>query len=122
MVEELISTDGTTPRRIADAYVQALAQLDPLTAVYLGINPDDDRLPDLSPAGTERLAALARHTLAVLADVEAAGAATDEAERRCARLLRERLTAELAVHDAGRSSGRSATWARRCTTCVTSSP
>jgi len=105
MVEELINShaDGTTPRRIADSYVHALADLDPLTAVYLGINPEDDRLPDLSPAGHEALAELARRTLADLDAAEAAGAAHDEAERRCARLLRERLTAELAVHDAGES-------------------
>ncbi|MFF1903107.1 DUF885 domain-containing protein [Kitasatospora sp. NPDC058218] len=101
MVEELISSDGTTPRRIADDYVQALAELDPLTAVYLGLNLDDDRLPDLSPAGDEALAELGRRTLARLTDAERAGAAEDEAERRCARLLRERLTAGLAVHDAG---------------------
>ncbi|MBV6702310.1 DUF885 domain-containing protein [Kitasatospora aureofaciens] len=101
MVEELITSDGTTPRRIADGYVRALAELDPLTAVYLGLNPEDDRLPDLSPVGAEAIAELARRTLAELAGVERAGAAEDEAERRCARLLRERLTAELAVHDAG---------------------
>ncbi len=103
MVEELInsSADGTTPRRIADAYVHALADLDPLTAVYLGLNPGDDRLPDLSPAGQAALAGLARRTLAQLDAVEAAGAVDDEAERRCARLLRERLTAELAVDEAG---------------------
>ncbi|WP_371479541.1 DUF885 domain-containing protein [Kitasatospora sp. NBC_00315] len=103
MVEELINSrqGGTTPRRIADDYVRALADLDPLTAVYLGLDPDDDRLPDLSPAGTEALADLARRVLAELDAAEAAGASADEAERRCARLLRERLTAELAVHDAG---------------------
>ncbi|GAA2131939.1 DUF885 domain-containing protein [Kitasatospora kazusensis] len=103
MVEELINSpaDGTTPRRIADAYVHALAELDPLTAVYLGLNPEDDRLPDLSPQGHDALAELSRDTLAKLDAAEAAGAAADEAERRCARLLRERLTAELAVHDAG---------------------
>jgi uncharacterized protein (DUF885 family) len=104
MVEALINSpaDGTTPRRIADAYVHALAELDPLTAVYLGLGPDDDdRLPDLSPAGLEEVAELARRTLAELDAAEAAGAAEDEAELRCARLLRERLTAELAVHDAG---------------------
>ncbi|AUG79659.1 hypothetical protein CFP65_4942 [Kitasatospora sp. MMS16-BH015] len=103
MVAELInsSADGTTPRRIADAYVHALADLDPLTAVYLGLNPEDDRLPDLSPAGCEALADLARRTLAQLDAVEAAGPLADEAERRCARLLRERLGAELAVHDEG---------------------
>ncbi|GAA2265270.1 MULTISPECIES: DUF885 domain-containing protein [Kitasatospora] len=103
MVEELINSpaDGTTPRRIADAYVHALADLDPVTAVYLGLNPEDDRLPDLSPAGQEELADLARRTLAQLDEAEGAAAELDEAERRCARLLRERLTAELAVHDAG---------------------
>ncbi|MER7751277.1 DUF885 domain-containing protein [Kitasatospora sp. NPDC097643] len=101
MVEELITSDGTTPRRIAEGYVRALAELDPLTAVYLGLNPEDDRLPDLSPAGADAVADLGRRTLAALTEAERAGAAEDEAERRCARLLRERLTAELAVHDAG---------------------
>ncbi|GAA1967537.1 DUF885 domain-containing protein [Kitasatospora viridis] len=94
-----------TPRTIADEYVQALADLDPLTAVYLGLNPEDDRLPDLSPAGLEAVAELARRALARLDAAEAAGlvdgADDPAAERRCARLLRERLTAELAVHDAG---------------------
>ncbi|MGW1172965.1 DUF885 domain-containing protein [Kitasatospora sp. NPDC002543] len=101
MPEELITADGATPRRIADDHVRELAELDPLTAVYLGVNLDDDRLPDLSPAGAEAIADLARRTLARLDEAERAGAAEDEAERRCARLLRERLTAELAVHEAG---------------------
>ncbi|GHF45143.1 hypothetical protein GCM10018790_23650 [Kitasatospora xanthocidica] len=101
MVEELITADGGTPRRIADDYVRALAELDPLTAVYLGLNPEDDRLPDLSPAGRAAIADLGRRTLARLDEAERAGLAEDESERRCARLLRERLTAELAVHDAG---------------------
>ncbi|MBD0669211.1 DUF885 domain-containing protein [Streptomyces sp. CBMA156] len=101
MREELITADGATPRRIADDHVRELAELDPLTAVYLGLNLDDDRLPDLSPAGSEALADLARRTLAKLDEAERAGAAEDEAERRCARLLRERLSAELAVHAAG---------------------
>ncbi|MEV6332814.1 DUF885 domain-containing protein [Streptomyces sp. NPDC051909] len=103
MVQEPITpaVDGPTPHGIADSYVHALADLDPLTAVYLGLNPDDDRITDLSPAGRAALADLARSTLADLDAAEAAGAADDEAERRCARLLRERLTAELALHDAG---------------------
>ncbi|MFF3007085.1 DUF885 domain-containing protein [Kitasatospora sp. NPDC057940] len=101
MVEELITSDATTPRRIADGYVRALAELDPLTAVYLGFSPEDDRLPDLSPAGAEAIADLGRRTLAALAEAERSDAAQDEAERRCARLLRERLTASLAVHEAG---------------------
>ncbi|MCX4746761.1 DUF885 domain-containing protein [Kitasatospora sp. NBC_01287] len=100
-----VAADGRTPRTIADAYVQALADLDPLTAVYLGLNPEDDHLPDLSPAGHTAVADLARRTLAELDQAEAADllatAADPEAEQRCARLLRERLTAELAVHEAG---------------------
>ncbi|QKW21544.1 DUF885 domain-containing protein [Kitasatospora sp. NA04385] len=92
---------GPTPRRLADSYVHALADADPLTAVYLGLNPEDDRLTDLSAEGIEATADLARRTLAALDELEASGPVEDEAERRCARLLRERLTAELAVHDAG---------------------
>ncbi|MFI6152381.1 DUF885 domain-containing protein [Kitasatospora sp. NPDC051170] len=103
MVEELITTDGTTPRRLADDYVRELAELNPLIAVYLGLDPDGDQLPDLSPAGSEALADLARRTLARLDEAERSVAADDDAERRCARLLRERLIAELAVHDAGES-------------------
>ncbi|MGF1429114.1 DUF885 domain-containing protein [Kitasatospora sp. LaBMicrA B282] len=103
-VEPNPAADVRTPRTIADAYVQALADLDPLTAVYLGLNPEDDRLPDLSPAGQAATAELARRTLAELDGAEAAGldgAADPAAEQRCAQLLRERLTAELAVHEAG---------------------
>jgi uncharacterized protein (DUF885 family) len=104
MSEESITADHrVTPRQIADRYVQALAELDPLTAAYLGLNPGDDRLPDLSPAGLRAVADLARATFAELEAAAPAGAAgaADPAERRCARLLHERLTAELAVHDAG---------------------
>ncbi|WP_316526295.1 DUF885 domain-containing protein [Kitasatospora brasiliensis] len=101
MREELITDGGSTPRRIADDHVRELAELNPLIAVYLGLNTEDDRLPDLSPAGAEAVAGLARRTLAKLDEAERAGAAEDEAERRCARLLRERLTAELAVYEAG---------------------
>ena len=91
------------PRRIADAYVDQLAELDPITGQYLGLNPGDDRLPDFSPDGLDALAELSRRTLAELDAAEASGAPAvrDDAERRCAKLLRERLTAGLAVHEAG---------------------
>lgn len=95
------STPVRTARGIADAYVDAMAELDPLIAVRLGRNLDDDRLPDLSPAGLEATAARARATLAELDAAEPAGGYPDVTDRRCATLLRERLTAELAVHDAG---------------------
>ncbi|MGY1635284.1 DUF885 domain-containing protein [Geodermatophilus sp. SYSU D00742] len=93
----------TTPRHVADRYVDAVCDLDPLVATSLGTRPGDDRLPDPSPAGLEAEAQLARDTLAELDRVLAADPALtdDPVERRCARLLRERLGAELAAHEAG---------------------
>ncbi|MCH6158951.1 DUF885 domain-containing protein [Streptomyces marispadix] len=88
------------PRQVADAYVDALVELDPITGTYLGVPESHSRLPDFSPAGQEALAELSRTTLRRLAEAEELPGADSDAERRCARLLRERLTAELAVHDA----------------------
>ncbi|RDG35366.1 DUF885 domain-containing protein [Streptomyces corynorhini] len=95
------TTPGSAlPRQVADAYVDALIALDPITGTFLGVAESSRLLPDFSPAGQEALAALARATLARLDAAEALPGADSEAERRCGRLLRERLTAELAVHDA----------------------
>ncbi|MEU6311995.1 DUF885 domain-containing protein [Streptomyces sp. NPDC047014] len=88
------------PRQVADAYVDDLIALDPITGTYLGVAESSARLPDFSPAGSDALAALARETLARLDAAEALPGADSDAERRCGRLLRERLTAELAVHEA----------------------
>lgn len=92
------TADSRLPRQIADAYVDAYTELDPTAATYLGLRSGQDRLPDYSPAGLEAVADLARRTLA---ELDACGPVDDDTERRCARLLRERLTAELAVHEAG---------------------
>ncbi|WP_037607784.1 DUF885 domain-containing protein [Streptacidiphilus rugosus] len=89
-----------TPRQIADAYVDAMVTLNPIVAAELGVNPTDPRQPDLTPAGFEAAAELAREALARLDELPAEASAAP-AESACARLLRERLTAELAVHDAG---------------------
>ena len=105
----------STPRAVADAYVDALVALDPLTSTALGAVAHEDRLPDLSPDGRAALDDLARATLADLDAAVAAGrdgagaggagggADGDDAgdERRCARLLRERLSAALATSGAG---------------------
>ncbi|BFV58131.1 DUF885 domain-containing protein [Kitasatospora sp. CMC57] len=93
-----MTDDLTTPRGIADHHLDQLAAHDPMTSAWLGLHPGDDRQPDLSPEGFEAHAELARRTLAVLG---AAPATDDPAERDCGRLLRERLTAELAMHDSG---------------------
>ncbi|MDI1454115.1 DUF885 domain-containing protein [Streptomyces sp. ATE26] len=89
------------PRQVADAYVDDLIALDPVTGTYLGVQESSTRLPDYSPAGQEALAELMRTTLARLDEAERQPGADSDAERRCGRLLRERLTAELAVHEAG---------------------
>ncbi|MER5477621.1 DUF885 domain-containing protein [Streptomyces sp. NPDC002734] len=88
------------PRQVADAYVDDLIALDPITGTYLGVDACSNRLPDLSPAGQEAMAELQRATLARLEEAERRPGADSGIERRCARLLRERLTAELAVHEA----------------------
>ncbi|MFF8595942.1 DUF885 domain-containing protein [Streptomyces sp. NPDC015220] len=96
-------TNSPLPRQVADAYVDELIALDPITGTYLGVKESSSRLPDTSPAGQEALAELARTTLARLTEAERLPGADTDIERRCARLLRERLTAELAVHEADES-------------------
>ncbi|WP_327723484.1 DUF885 domain-containing protein [Streptomyces europaeiscabiei] len=93
-------TKSPLPRAVADAYVDDLVALDPVTGTYLGVKESSSRLPDTSPAGQEARAELIRATLARLDEAERQPGADSDAERRCARLLRERLTAELAVHEA----------------------
>jgi uncharacterized protein (DUF885 family) len=96
-------------RALAESYVAALAGLDPLLATRLGTGSGQDRLPDLSPAGQQARDDLARTTLTRLAALEAGrgsgpaanGDAAAAQERRCARLLRERLEAELDMAAAG---------------------
>ncbi|MFD8305933.1 DUF885 domain-containing protein [Streptomyces sp. NPDC059690] len=93
-------TTNMLPRQVADAYVEEVIALDPVTGTYLGVKESSSRLPDLSPGGQEALAQLARRTLARLDEAERLPGADSDVERRCGRLLRERLIAELAVHEA----------------------
>ncbi|MCL8009579.1 DUF885 domain-containing protein [Streptomyces sp. AS02] len=105
-------TKSPLPREVADAYVDEIIALDPITGTYLGVKESSGKLPDLSPAGQEALAQLQRATLARLDEAESLPGADSDIERRCARLLRERLTAEIAVHEAEeglRSVGNMAT-------------
>jgi uncharacterized protein (DUF885 family) len=101
------STPGTARpvRDTADAYVNELAVLNPILATSLGLPFGQDQLPDLSPAGDQAEDELMTATLAKLAAAEgvaaAAGGFADADERRCARLLRERLETALALSAAG---------------------
>ncbi|MFJ1788426.1 DUF885 domain-containing protein [Streptomyces anulatus] len=94
------TSSSALPRQVADAYVDAIIELDPITGTYLGVSESSRRLPDFSPAGQAAVADLIRATLRKLDAAERRPGADSDAERRCGRLLRERLTAELAVHEA----------------------
>ncbi|MER5796338.1 DUF885 domain-containing protein [Streptomyces sp. NPDC001980] len=96
-------TNSPLPRQVADTFVDALIALDPITGTFLGDKESSGRLPDNSPAGAEALARLQRDTLAKLDEAERQPGADSDIERRCARLLRERLSASLAVHEADES-------------------
>ncbi|MFD3543990.1 DUF885 domain-containing protein [Streptomyces sp. NPDC058662] len=102
MPDTLITTGegDRLPRQVADAYVDDLIALDPITGTYLGVAASSGKLPDFSPAGSAAVAELSRTTLARLDAAERLPGADSDAERRCARLLRERLTAGLAIHEA----------------------
>ncbi|KUN16893.1 hypothetical protein AQJ23_42770 [Streptomyces antibioticus] len=120
-----MSQTNSLPREVADAYVDALIAIDPVTGTYLGVKESSNRLPDTSPAGQEKLAELQRATLARLDEAERQPGADSDIERRCARLLRERLTAELAVHEADeglRSVGNMATAAHSVREVFTVTP
>ncbi|MCY0941442.1 DUF885 domain-containing protein [Streptomyces antarcticus] len=101
-MSEILQNDSATrlPRQVADAYVDDLVAIDPITGTYLGVAASSGSLPDFSPAGRAAAAELSRTTLALLDAAERLPGGDSDAERRCARLLRERLTAELAVHEA----------------------
>ncbi|MFH9610103.1 DUF885 domain-containing protein [Streptomyces sp. NPDC017448] len=94
------TSSSALPRQVADAYVDAIIELDPITGTHLGVPESSRRLPDFSPAGQAATADLIRATLRELDAAERRPGADSDAERRCGRLLRERLTAELAVHEA----------------------
>jgi uncharacterized protein (DUF885 family) len=87
-------------RELADRYTEAYFELDPVAATFVGARGHDDALTDYSPEGGAARAELARRTLAELGGL-LAGGAPDELDRRCATLLRERLDAQLALHDHG---------------------
>lgn len=93
---------GSRPLRdLADSYVTSLADLNPVMATMLGLPAGQDRLPDLSPAGQQAQDDLARTTLARLAAVRQQSGTLTGDERRCGRLLAERLEAGLAESEAG---------------------
>lgn len=88
-------------RDLADAYVASLADLDPMLATMLGLESGTQGFPDLSPAGYQARDELDRTTLAELNRLTGHAPSGSGADRRCARLLRERLETALAVSATG---------------------
>jgi uncharacterized protein (DUF885 family) len=104
MTQNTTSDDNRAVRTAADDFVRQTAELNPLVATTLGLPDGQDELPDLSPAGRDAIDELQRATLRRLDEVEHAagpGGFADADERRCARLLRERLQTDLAISAAG---------------------
>ena len=83
--------------RIAEAYLDDSAALDPVTATRAGIPGHDHRLPELSPAWHDEFSQLRRRTLAALAAAEPA----DGCDRITAAALRDQIEAAEDLHDAG---------------------
>src|SRR5690349_22990165 len=82
---------------LADRYVDASCELDPIRATAIGVPGHEDRLTDHSPEGIEARAELDRTTLAELEVLEP----RDDDDRVAAAFLRDRLriTVELADRD-----------------------
>lgn len=82
---------------LADDFVARYATLDPIAATEMGIAGHEGEMTDLSPAGHEARAALARETLRKLDAVTP----VDEADRVTVDAMRFSISAELALVDAG---------------------
>lgn len=87
----------STADQVSNDYVTALAALDPIAATRMGVPGHDHRLPDYSPEGHHARAELTRRTLRQVGAITAA----DRRERLAAAVLTERLTAQLALDEAG---------------------
>jgi len=72
---------------IADSYLDALVELSPIAATYLGIAGHDEDLDDLSPAGLDALSGLRRITLEALANATP----VDDIDRVTIAAMQERL-------------------------------
>ena len=82
---------------IADAYVEKLAKLDPVSATMLGIAGHDTEMTDFSPEGAEALNTLRKETLAALEQAPT----KDELTRIARECMEEELTVGVEQYDAG---------------------
>ena len=88
--------DGARLARLADEYWRGQLEADPIEATLLGIHGYDDRMPDESPAGHDRLRASLLALRARL-DAEVSVAALSDADRVTGELLADAIDGELAT-------------------------
>ena len=87
----------STVYEIADGYVDTLAELDPISATYLGIPGYDNLLMDYSPESADSMAAAERRVLEAVKAVEIGSVR----ERRCQATVIDDMQASLERHAAG---------------------
>jgi len=100
-----VTTDTQAPRartstdvdRIANGYLDALVELSPITATYLGIAGHDEDLDDFSPSGHAARSDLRAKTLNALAHATA----VDDIDRVTLSAMGERLGLAQETHAAG---------------------
>lgn len=83
--------------RIANDYLDALVELSPLTATYLGMDGHDQDLDDFSPAGHAAQSALRTRTLGALAQARA----VDDIDEVTLAAMKERLALAEEIYAAG---------------------
>ncbi len=83
--------------QIADGYVEAVLEISPITATYLGIAGRDGELDDFSPAGLSRHAELRQQTLEALAGATP----VDDVDRVTVAAMQERLELAQETYRAG---------------------
>lgn len=89
--------DAQTVLEIADGFVDTLAELDPISATYLGIPGYDHLLTDYSLEAADRMADIERNVLESMNSVKPASVS----ERRCKATVIEDMSASLERHAAG---------------------
>ena len=81
---------------IADGYVRRVAEMNPISATYMGVPGYDDRMNDFSPEAAEAEARLERDTLAELESAPVEG----ESDRIARDAMADSLRLSLDRHDA----------------------
>ena len=82
---------------IADGFVDALVNHDPISATFIGVAGHDDRMSDYSPDSAEEMARIERQTLATIRAVSP----QNERERLCRDTVIDEMECGLALHDEG---------------------